>query len=826
MNISLVKLAKGVAFSICMLYAGTAFSQAQACPANINFGFGNLTNWSAYTGNNKNGNGPSAILRTYNTTNTLPLGTFGETTIPEYQISNAGINTIASNSTDPFGLFPTIPTINGYAYTNSVRLGSTSIASAQTSGGPSGGYIRGISYLIDVPTSAIVQPYTITYAYAMVIENGSHATSQQPLITATLTTSAGVITCASPQYTLPTLGNVNTGGGGATLDTAAARIQGFTLSGVPSPNNNGNAGESRYRVYTKGWREVTIDLSAYRGQQVTLTFEADNCVPGGHFSYAYIALRDVCAGLQITGNISVCANSTQTYSIPTLAGATYTWTLPSGWSVVSGQDSNIVVIKAGTTSGQIIAHEQNSCADLYDTLQVTVLNPGLPGVVNGSASVCTGTNSQTLTLTSYTGSVVAWLSSVNNGVSWQRIANTNSTYTANNLTTTTLFRVLVQTNGTCPVDTSTTGTITVNPKSKGGSINPPNTNICLNQTANSLLTLSGNTGSVANWQSSSDGSISWLNFTPVKTDTVYAVNGSITSNLQFRVIVQSGVCPADTSTIASITQISTPFPAATYSPADTTICFGTTAPLNATITTGTSYTWIHAQALSGTTSGNISAVPYPITVTAAPVTTSVYILSVQNTGCPNLLLDTFTVRVLPAINVFAGNDTSIVIGQPLVFQSSADNSAISYLWTPPTGLNNTTILRPTAIITDAIANGNFHTTYVLTVKNAIGCSASDTIVLRVFKTLPSIFVPNAFTPNGDGNNDVLRPILAGIERLDYFRVYNRFGELVFDTHSPGYGWSGFYKGVQQPTGTFVYMVQAMDYTGRILQQKGSSILIR
>jgi gliding motility-associated-like protein len=826
MNISLVKLVKGIVFSICMLHTSAAYSQAQACPANFNFGFGNLTNWSAYTGNNKNGNGPAAIQRTYNNTNPLPLGTFGETTIPEYQVSNTGINTIASNGTDPFGLFPTIPTINGYAYTNSVRLGSTSIASAQTGTGPSGGYIRGISYIINVPTSAIVQPYTITYAYAMVIENGSHATSQQPLITATLTTSAGVITCASPQYTLPTLGNVNTGGGGATLDTAAARIQGFTLSGVPSPNNNGNAGESRYRVYTKGWREVTIDLSAYRGQQVTLTFEADNCVPGGHFSYAYIALRDVCAGLQITGNISVCANSTQTYSIPTLAGATYTWTLPSGWSFVSGQDSNIVVIKAGTTGGQIIAHEINSCADLYDTLQVTVLNPGLPGVVTGSTSVCTGTNSQTLTLTSYTGSVVAWLSSVNNGLSWQRIANTSSTYTATNLTTTTQFRVLVQTNGTCPVDTSTTGTITVNPRSVGGTINPPNTNICLDQTANSLLTLSGNTGSVVNWQSSADGGLSWLNFTPVKTDTVYAVNGSITANLKFRTIVQSGVCPADTSTIASITQISTPFPAATYSPADTTICFGTTAPLNATITTGTSYTWIHTQALSGAASGNISAVPYPITVTASPVTTSVYILSVQNTGCPNLLLDTFTVRVLPAINVFAGNDTAIVIGQPLVFQSSADNSAISYLWTPAAGLNNTTILRPTAIITDAIANGNFYKTYVLTVKNAIGCTASDTIVLRVFKTLPSIFVPNAFTPNGDGNNDVLRPVLAGIERLDYFRVYNRFGELVFDTHTPGHGWSGFYKGVQQPTGTFVYMVQAMDYTGRILQQKGSSILIR
>ncbi len=822
MNCNILRTIKGVLFTCCMLNAAQAFSQAQVCPANFNFGFGNLTNWSAYTGNNKNGNGASAIKQTYNTTNSLPNGTLGETAIPEYLISNTGINTITTSSTDPFGFFPTIPTINGYTYTNAVKLGSTSISSGQATGG----YIRGISYRINVPTSTIVQPYTITYAYAMVIENGSHATSQQPLITATLSTSSGVIACASPQYTLPTLGDVNTGGSGATLDTAAARLQGFSLSIVPSPNNNGNAGESRNRVYTKDWREVTIDLSAYRGQLVTLTFEADNCVPGGHFSYAYIALRNVCAGLQITGNISVCANSDQTYSIPTLAGATYSWTLPAGWSFVGGQNTNIISVKAGSTGGDIIAHEQNSCADLYDTLQVTVLHPGSPGVVSGSTSVCTGTNSQTLTLSGYTGTVLSWLSSVNNGASWQTIANTTSSYTASNLTSTTLYRALVQTNTTCPPDTSTTATITVNAKSKGGSINPPNTNICLNQTANSLLTLNGNTGAVLNWQSSINGGVSWVNFSPVKTDSSYAVNGSITSNIQFRTIVQNGVCPADTSSIAGITQIATPFPVASFSPADTTICFGTKAPLNATISTGTSYSWIHTQPLSGPTGGTISSLPFRISVTATPVTTSNYILSVQNTGCPNLLLDTFTVRVLPAINVFAGNDTSIVIGQPLLFNSSADASAVSYLWTPATGLNNTGILQPTAVFSDAMLNGVYFKTYALTVKNSIGCSATDSIVLRIFKTAPSIFVPNAFTPNGDGNNDVLRPILAGIQRLDYFRIYNRYGQLVFATTTPGEGWNGFFKGVRQDTNTFVYMVQAMDYTGKLLQQKGTSILVR
>jgi gliding motility-associated-like protein len=826
MNFNLFTYIKVISLAFCIAYTPRVFSQAQVCPANFNFGFGNLTNWGAYTGNNKNGNGSSAILKTYNTTNSLPNGTFGETTIPEYNISSSGINTITSSSTDPFGFFPTVPVINGYSYGYSVRLGSTSISSSGGSGGPGGGYIRGIQYVFNVPTSATVQPYTITYAYAMVLENGSHATSQQPLISATLSTSAGIISCASPQYTLPTFGGGNAGGTGAILDTATARIQGFTLSTTPSPNNNGNAGESRYRVYTKGWREVTIDLSPYRGQQVTLSFESDNCVPGGHFAYAYIALRNVCAGLQITGNNSICGNSDQTYSIPALAGAAYSWTIPAGWSFVSGQDSNVVVVKPVSPGGLIIAHEQNSCADLYDTLQVNVISPGSPGTVNGGTSVCTGTNSQTLTLNGNTGTVLYWLSSVDNGVSWQKITNTSNSYTASNLTTTTLYRVLVQTNGTCPPDSSTIATIIVNAKSKGGNISPPNTNICTNQTANSLLRLTGNTGSILNWQSSLNSGISWTNFNPVKTDSILAVNGSTTTDIQFRIIVQNGVCPADTSAIAMITHIATPFPSASFSPADTSICFGTTANLNAIINIGTSYTWIHNQPLSGILNGNVTTVPFPIIATASPAASGNYILAVQNGGCPNVLLDTFRIRVLPKITVFAGNDTSIVIGQPLLFQSSADNSAISYLWTPSTGLNDPSLLQPTAILTDAMLNGVYFKSYELTVKNAIGCSASDTIVLRIFKTPPSIFVPNAFTPNHDGNNDVLRPILAGIERLDYFRVYNRYGQLVFQTHTPGEGWDGTFGGMPQDTNTYVYVVQAMDYTGQLIQQKGTSILLR
>ncbi|MEJ0105301.1 MAG: hypothetical protein WDO19_23290 [Bacteroidota bacterium] len=99
---------------------------------------------------------------------------------------------------------------------------------------------------------------------------------------ATLTTSTGIITCASPSYYLPTLNNATQGTGqgrtGATLDTAAALANGFKLSPVlflSHAGQQGNNGTLLQDVWTKDWTEVTFDLSPYRGQQVTLTFESD-----------------------------------------------------------------------------------------------------------------------------------------------------------------------------------------------------------------------------------------------------------------------------------------------------------------------------------------------------------------------------------------------------------------------------------------------------------------------------------------------------------------------------------------------------------------------
>jgi gliding motility-associated-like protein len=812
-----------------------AFAQNQVCPLNSNWSFGNLTHWQAYTGNNEQtadnptGNGPKAIKAVYDSNAGAPSGTIGVTSIAEYQLPSVpGIQVITRNTTDPFGLFLTIPTINGYQYSNSILLGSTSITHT-SDGSTAGGYVRGVSYLINVPPGPVTEPYTMTYAYAMVLENGTHNSNEQPLFQATLAVGGKVITCASPQYYLPTLNNATQGGGGATLDTAAAEANGFHVSSKLSPNENPNgrgAGATQHLqdVWYKKWTEVTFDLGPYRGQQVSLTFETDNCVPGGHFAYSYIALRNTCAGLLISGDTVACEGSTLTYSVPSLASATYQWSVPGDWTVIGSTDSSVLQVKIGNDAGTVTANEQNGCANLNAVLPVTTAPPTIAGALSGGAEVCTGTNSATLTLSGNRGGVLNWLAVT--GGNYTTITNSTTTLNAVNLTDTTTFYAVVQNGESCDIDTAGVATVFVDPLTVGGALSPANMQFCLQQTKDALLTLTGQVGKPVNWQSSPDGLTPWTPFSPADLDSTYEVPAGLTTNIQYDVVVQSGVCPPQTSAPAAITVIQTPFPQATYDPADTLICYNTTAQLSATIAVGTAYAWTAGNGtLSNAAGGTIDALPFSIATTASPLTTTGYVLTVDNEGCPNSLVDTFLVRVLPPILVDAGNDTSIVINQPLQLNATSNDTTTpggdTFLWTPPSGLNNPGIFDPVA----TFSTGMDSIRYFVTATSGYGCTGTTSILVKVYSTPPDIFVPNAFSPGG-ATNTIFRPIPVGISRLQYFRVYNRWGQLVYATSIIGDGWNGQVNGRAMESGTYVWMVQGISYTGKTVFHKGTVVLVR
>ncbi|MDI9365270.1 MAG: hypothetical protein QM541_09995 [Flavobacterium sp.] len=705
------------------------------CPANINFGDRTLNNWFAYTGRfSSRPDRTIGLKQNYDAALAFPQGTFGAVSISEYGTSIPGLQVNTSGGTDVFGGFSIIPNINGYQYDYSILLGSTNVSSD-----PNGGFVRGIGYVINVPAGT--GPYTMTYAYAMVLENGSHASSQQPLASATLSTNDSVITCASPQYFLPTNSGV--------LDVATAIRNGFRLSNVQTPNNV-RPNENPLRVWTKDWTEVTFDLEPYRGQKVTLTFTAENCVPRGHFAYAYIALRNDCNGLTISGAKTACVNGPTTYSIPELTGATYQWTVPNGWKIISGSNSNIITVIPGIQSGTITAREQNSCANLEATIQVTTSAPTVAGSLTGNAIVCAGTNATSINLSGNTGNVLKWLASTN-GVTWADISNTTNTYLAQNLNTTTRFAALVQNGPTCSIDTAKGATVVVDAKSVGGILTPDDLQICQDQNKNAVLQLINRNGAIVNWQLSTDA-INWTNFAPAKTDTFYNITG-VLAPTKFRVIVKNGVCEADTSTISNVGIFNERFPNASITPADTTICFGTSTNLRANITIGTDYTWTNASTIYNGGNGHINSLPFSINAKAAPTKSTTYVLSVKNGNCPNLLINTFTINVIPPVTVNAGRDTMVVLNQPLQLQATTSfvNSVnLSYLWQPANYLNNPAIINPIATVTNAV------NTIVYTVKAATpeGCVSEDAVTITVFKTQPDFFIPTGFTPNADGKNDI------------------------------------------------------------------------
>jgi gliding motility-associated-like protein len=192
-------------------------------------------------------------------------------------------------------------------------------------------------------------------------------------------------------------------------------------------------------------------------------------------------------------------------------------------------------------------------------------------------------------------------------------------------------------------------------------------------------------------------------------------------------------------------------------------------------------------------------------------------LTVSSEQCPNppqVLSKTLTVqkrqegRRLPA--VFAVREV------PLNLRARQIGAFAE--WTPIDFLSNPKIFNPVFI-------GTSDRDYVVTLTSEGGCVTIDSLLVQIVEKA-NIYVPNAFTPNGDGLNDVLRPVLMGIAELKYFKLYNRWGELIYETSIENAGWNGLYKGMPQASQTFSWIVEGVGLDGNVIQRKGSTLLMR
>ncbi len=197
-------------------------------------------------------------------------------------------------------------------------------------------------------------------------------------------------------------------------------------------------------------------------------------------------------------------------------------------------------------------------------------------------------------------------------------------------------------------------------------------------------------------------------------------------------------------------------------------------------------------------SGNV--VGNSVTALVVPTTgTNTYVLTITNNGCTST--DTVLVNSLPQPFVDAGPDLSILSGQTIVIGGSpTGNSGVTYAWGPSTGLGD-------PISPNPVAGPAGTTSYIVTVTDSAGCTASDTMILDV---VPSIWFPDGFTPNGDAVNDTWVIDYIFLFPECEVEVYNRWGELLF--RSVGYNtpWDGRYDNKDLPVGTYYYIIKLND----------------
>ncbi|HNH20856.1 MAG TPA: PKD domain-containing protein, partial [Ferruginibacter sp.] len=252
-------------------------------------------------------------------------------------------------------------------------------------------------------------------------------------------------------------------------------------------------------------------------------------------------------------------------------------------------------------------------------------------------------------------------------------------------------------------------------------------------------------------------------------------------------------------------------PVASFSFVADTLCEQRPVQFNATLSGISSWFWNFGD-------GTGTAAP-PLTHTFGKAGSYPVTLIVQDVnGCGSQpAVNTVIINPMPDID--AGPDKFFRIGSSVTLDASISNPGnYDFVWTPGTYLNTTTLLNPTALTDRRM------TYYITATDKATHCANTDSMVI---KPISIVQVPNAFTPNNDGKNDLFR--VLGTELVTRFnlRIFDRYGQLVFETNDKGQGWDGKRKGTDLPTGGFVYILtySAPNYPAAQVE-KGSFILIR
>jgi len=448
-------------------------------------------------------------------------------------------------------------------------------------------------------------------------------------------------------------------------------------------------------------------------------------------------------------------------------GTTYLWSGPDGFSssLANPLIPNSTTIQSGTYS--VVVTNANGCVDGEST--TVVVNPVPDAVVSNGGPYCAG---ETVQLSASGGGTYAWAGPAGFSSSSATPAISAATVAASGT-----YTVVVTGAGGCNDVASTVVTVNILPSVVCSNNGP----YCTGDT----VFLSALGASDYSWAGPAGFSSS--------SQTPLLANASLTHAGTYTVVgTDLNGCMNSANTTVVVNQSPD-----VHIAGDNELCASETVVLTAS--GATNYSWNTGAATSSITIGGIASDTYIVTGTLGSCTD----------------IDSISVTVHPDPVAEAGADTTITEGESVQLNGSG---GVTYAWSPPDYLSDPAIANPVCSAEDT-------TTYVLTVTNEFGCTDTDTIIIRVDGDCGSIYVPNAFSPNGDTKNDVFGVMNRCLETLT-LKVFNQWGNLVFETEDPLARWDGNIDGNMSESGIYSYWYEGTLRDGTQVKGQGNVVLIR
>lgn len=805
-----------LATGILLVMAGLSVS-GQNCPPNIDFERGDFSGWTCYTGHVASVGGENVISFDYSGIPVLNRHTMYS--------SNPG------DGLDEYGFFPkNCPNGSGH----SVKLGNDQ----------AGTEAEGLAYEFVVPAGANI--YNLIYNYAVVFQDPAHLPTEQPRLVLEITnvTDHKQIYCSS--FTFFPIGSA---------------LPGFQESTVAS----GNA-----PVWFKPWTPVSINLDGNAGKRIRLFFKTADCTFRRHFGYAYLDVNTECSDKFVGANF--CPDDTSVSVVAPYGYRDYIW-YNSNFTQVLGTQQTLVFTPpppTGITLAVVLKpYEGYGCTDtlyttLSDTLNLTAkagpdtnsCNRSLvqlgvppkagwnyhwspatglsnPDVANPLANPdvtttyvlsmrhngggCFSTDTVTVNAIALDNSLAvaghtSWC--IGSGestilrvhpadsIQWFKdgVPIIGATQTEYRVTSTgTYYAVVFSFKGCALLTVKTPVNISTIPVVGFGVDNPRQ---CLLKNKFSFTNNSSNAVGEMQYK--------WLfgdGDTAITRDVVHSYTRAGTYKVTL--IVHSNDVCADSS---SVTIVVNPNVKAEFS--IDPVCINLPViPLNKTSDTGSTtvnYLWNFG---NGNTSTQRNPPPQVYTAPGNYIMS----LTVNTDECPVPVSTQKRFVYVDAPRTAVRYPEQIAVTNlPLSLEARPFGDRV--LWTPANELNDPTSYTP-------VFQGAREQLYTIEIRTNSGCLTVDTQLVKINKSI-EIFVPNSFTPNNDGRNDFLRPYTIGIKSVNYFRIFNRWGQLLFETSKLSPGWDGLFKGTGIETQTLVWMFEGIGVDNNTYHAKGSSILIR